>query len=268
VFVPEHEAQPAWQTLRDLAGSENWHGFEDVLRELADAMPVFAGALDAAPPALWRSPAGQKVARMPHRYSGRTSMHANVTMREPRPPDDPGTPLAFSMEGDQNPVPRALEPRFWWPGWNSDSSVTKFQIEVNGPLHGGDPGKRLIEVTSYVLNLVQDRVTSCEAPADLGHGEVWLTPRPCIFGSEELSRSSDGIAELAPPVELRMNPSTASALGLSDGDTAEFEFGGQVMRMGVRLDDGIANGVATVPAGFPETAGITRPQRAKPWRVE
>lgn len=268
VFVPAHEPQPAWQTLRELSGGEHWRSYEDVLRELADAIPVFAGALDAAPSADWRSPAGQKVARMPHRYSGRTSMHAHVSIHEPRPPDDPDTPLAFSMEGDQHPVPGALEPRFWWPGWNSDNSVTKFQIEVNGPLHGGGQGKRLIEVTSCVLNLIQDRVTSWGTQAGLGQGDVWLVPRPHIFGSEELSRSSEGIAELAPPVELRINPNTASALGLSDGDTAEFDNGGQVMRINVQLDDGVADGVATVPAGYPETAGITCPQRIEIRRAE
>jgi NADH-quinone oxidoreductase subunit G len=266
VFVPAHEPQPAWQTLQELAGGENWQGYEDVLRELADAVPVFAGALDAAPSADWRSPAGQKAARMPHRYSGRTSMHANVTMHEPQPPDDPDTPLAFSLQGDQNPVPGALEPRFWWPGWNSDNSVTKFQTEVNGPLQGGNPGKRLIEelrITKYEM-----RNAGQELLSDLEHCEVWLIPRPHIFGSEELSRFSEGIAELAPPVELRMNPSTASGLGLSDGDTVEFDNGGRVMRIDVRLDDGIADGVATVPAGYPETAGITSPRRTKIRRAE
>ncbi len=263
VFVPEHEPLPAWQTLQELSDKERWIAFEDVLRELSGEMPEFAGALEAAPFAEWRSPADQKVARQPHRYSGRTAMHANVTVHEPQPPDDPGTPLAFTMQGDQNPVPGALEPRFWWPGWNSMNSVTKFQIEVNGPLHGGNPGKRLTP---------QSRITNDESrigeQVELDDGEVWLTPRPYIFGSEELSRSSESIAELAPPVEIRMSRKTASALGLSDGQAVQFDCAGRAVRIDVRLDDGIANGVATVPAGYPETAGITRARRVKIRRAE
>ena len=32
---------------------------------------------------------GQKIARQPPRYSGRTAMHADLTVFEPKPPDDP-----------------------------------------------------------------------------------------------------------------------------------------------------------------------------------
>jgi len=266
VFVPEHEPLPAWRTLQALSGEQRWRVFEDVLRDLADEQREFAGALEAAPFADWRSPARQKVARMPHRYSGRTAMHADVTVHEPRPPEDPGTPFAFSMQGDQNPVPGALEPRFWWPGWNSINSVTKFQIEVNGPLHGGSPGKRLLpqsRTADFEL-----RVGKHDSPTGLQDGEVWLTPRTYIFGSEELSRAASGIAELSPPVALCVNSETAAGLSLSDTDRAEFEYGGSKMRLPVKIDEGVADGVATVPAGYPETAGITGPRRVKIGRAE
>ena len=45
--------------------------------------------------------------------------------------------------GEHTPPP--LIPRFWAPGWNSVQALTRFQEEVNGPLRGGDPGRRLIE---------------------------------------------------------------------------------------------------------------------------
>ena len=95
-----------------------------------------------------------------------------------------------------------------------------------------------------------------------------LLPRPYIFGSEELSRFSEGIAELAPPVELRVNSVTASSVGLSDGDDAEFDAGAGIVRMTIRLDDGVADGVATVPAGFPETVGMSCPERVNIGRAK
>ena len=98
-----------------------------------------------APPAGYRID-GEKVARKPARYSGRTAMMAHLTIFEPEPHDDPGPPLTHSQEGYQGPAEdAALVPRFWAPGWNSGNSLHRFQDEVNGPLLGGDIGVRLIE---------------------------------------------------------------------------------------------------------------------------
>ncbi len=110
-------------------------------------LPAFADVPAIAPPADFRM-VGQKIPRQPHRYSGRTAMTANVDVHEPQPPDDPDSPLAFSMEGYDGQPPPALLPAFWAPGWNSVQALNKFQIEVGGPLRGGDPGRRLIEPAS------------------------------------------------------------------------------------------------------------------------
>ena len=68
-------------------------------------------------------------------------MLADVSVHEPKPPADPDTPLAFSMEGYQDQPPAPLISRYWSPGWNSVQALNKFQQEVGGPLKGGDPGK-------------------------------------------------------------------------------------------------------------------------------
>ena len=96
-------------------------------------MPVFAAVPEIAPPAGFRI-VGQKVARQPHRNSGRTAVNANVDIHEPPPPADPDTPLAFSMEGYQGQPPSSLIPRFWAPGWNSVQSVNKFPKRSRWPV--------------------------------------------------------------------------------------------------------------------------------------
>ena len=67
-------------------------------------------------------------------------MHADVDVSEPKPPDDPNSPLAFSMEGYEGRPPPALLAHDWAPHWNSVQALNKFQEEIGGPLRGGDPG--------------------------------------------------------------------------------------------------------------------------------
>jgi NADH-quinone oxidoreductase subunit G len=105
-----------------------------------------APALDAAPSATFRM-TGAKVPRSPHRASGRTAVLANINVSEPKPPDDPDSPLAFSMEGTSDHPPGSLIPFVWAPGWNSIQATHTYQQEVGGPLRGGDPGVRMFEPT-------------------------------------------------------------------------------------------------------------------------
>lgn len=241
-----------WAAIQELGGWSEWSGYEGVLRELAFEEPEFAAALEAAPFADWRSHAGQKVAREPHRFSGRTAKDANWTIREPQPIDDTQTPLSYSMEGDQNPPEASpLIPRFWWPGWNSNASINKFQVEVGGALHGGNPGKRLIEPGSAKAEPIPHSAIGIPQS-----GEVWLVPRPYIFGSEELSRRAPAIAELIPPAEAVVHPELAEKCGVADGQMVNLEFHGQVLSLSVHVEDSVAVDVVTVPMGFPETQGI------------
>ena len=224
--------------------------FDDILREVA-SLPGFAGVLDAAPLSDWRSAAGRKVPRMSHRYAGRTSESAAVDVKEESRPADPDSPFAFSMEGDQNPVPAPLVPRFWYPGWNSVNSTAKFQIEVGGPLHGGPSGARLIEPSG-----ADGKPLAGPRAEALGNGQVWLIPRLSIFGSDELSALAPAISELIPEAAVRIHSSLAAKLGLADGGEARIEIAGRVVRLTARIDDTVAEDAAVVPANFTETLGI------------
>lgn len=264
VFVPKRDVRPAWRVLADLAGHGRWSIGPDVLQELARMQPEFEPALRAAPGPDWRAPAGRKVARMSHRFSGRTAKDADTSLREPRPPDDPETPLAFSMEGEQNPPPGPLTPRFWWPGWNSDNAVNKFQIEIGGSLRGGGSGARLIELTGGGFDW--DDGSAAAAGQETGTTEpaqecIWLVPRPCIFGSEELSVYSPGVAELTPPAVVSVHPAVAGRFGLEEDGLAALRIEGCRFVLPVRLDWSLPEDVACVPANLNETMGIVGPVR-------
>jgi NADH-quinone oxidoreductase subunit G len=236
-----------------------WQNVDDVRSALAKALPVFAPILDIAPPAGFRV-AGQKIARQPERYSGRTAMLAHLTVHEPKPPDDPDSPLTFSMEGFHGQPPSALIPRFWAPGWNSAQAINKFQIEVGGTLRGGDPGIRLVEPAQD-----GDPGYFRDVPAAFQRREdEWLViPLYHIFGSEELSVLTPGIAQQTPEPYVALNADDAARLQLKAGDPVELPWGRQTQRLSIRISSALPPGMAGVPAGLPGMPGLGLPVWAR-----
>ena len=250
-FVPRGEVQESWRWLRDIMTSAGrsemaaWDNLDAIDAALAQEFPVFKPVNEIAPPADYRFD-GLRIPRQPHRYSGRTSMHANVNVHEPKPPADPDSPLAFSMEGYEQKPPSPLVTHFWAPGWNSVQSVNKFQSEIAGPLVGGDPGRRLLEPDGEKARFFDQL-----PPAFKARGDQWLAiPVHHIFGSDELSILSPGIAERAPAPYVGLNAADAQRLGAKDGQEIDFTLGGQVRRLPVRIVPGLPEGVAAIPAGL------------------
>ncbi len=219
VFVPQGEIQESWRWLRDIGAAAGraemarWSNLDDVIYALADAFPVLKPIREIAPPAGFRV-AGMKIPRQTPRVTGRTAVFAHLDVHEPKPPEDPDSPLTFSMEGYRGDVPPALIPEFWAPGWNSNQSVNKFQIEVGGPLRGGDPGRRLIEPEADGNVKYFTDVPAAFQRRD-GHWRV--VPLYHIFGSEEQSVLTPGIAELAPKPYVALNPDDAERLNVWEG---------------------------------------------------
>jgi NADH-quinone oxidoreductase subunit G len=251
VFVPQGDVQESWRWLRDmidLTGSEevrNWAILDDVSSALAAELAVFAPVPEITPRANFRI-AGEKIPRAPHRYTGRTAMYANIDVSEPKPPEDPDTAMSFTMEGYKGIPPAPLIARYWAPGWNSVQSLNKFQSEVAGPLAGGDPGIRLIEpVTNKVA--YYDQVPQAFRPRQ---SEWKILPFYHIFGSEELSVHTPGIAELAPDPYLALNPMDAEKLHLEEGNTVEVTLGEISRNLPLRLVESLPSGLAGLPVGL------------------
>jgi NADH-quinone oxidoreductase subunit G len=234
-----------------------WVSVDDVIGAITAAFPDLAPIASAAPDAGLRL-AGQKVPREPHRYSGRTAMRANVSVHEPKPPEDPDSALSFSMEGSPVHPPAALTPFFWAPGWNSIQAVTKYQREVNGPLLGGDAGVRLIEPKA-------DRTGySGVEPAAAVEADSWLcVALPHVFGSEELSLHAPGVAQLAPAPHVALNAAALERLHAVPGGAIDVHLGQVTYRLAVLLRPELPDGVAGLPIGIPPLIGIALPQRAR-----
>lgn len=255
VFVPGGAVQESWRwLLRALPQPAPWQNLDDVTHACARAIPALSRIVDAAPGAGFRI-AGQKIARMPHRYSGRTAMSADLTVHEPKPPDDPDSALSFSMEGYPGEPPASLVPFFWAAGWNSNEAVNKFQEEIGGRLHGGEAGVRLLEPRATPGRDYFRDIPRAFAPRE----RAWLiVALPQVFGSEELSSRSAPIAERAqhtPAPYLALAP----AFPLDDGTPLALTVGGVRLLVRARLDDSLPRGVAGLTIGFPGLTGLTLP---------
>jgi NADH-quinone oxidoreductase subunit G len=251
-FVPRGEVRESWRWL----GQSKWQTLDEITSVIVKELPVLAGIEHAAPP---RKELG-KVAREPNRYSGRTSMLANISVHEPKPPEDLDSALAFSMESGPQAPPPPLIPFFWSPGWNSIQSVNKFQAEIGGPLRGGDPGVRLIEPPQQTIwNYFSEIPPVFQADAD-----GWLLV-PCfhIFGSEELSRLAPGISELVPRAFIALNATDGARMGIKPGELMNVTIGSSVYELELSLRPDVPRGVALIPAGIPPVDGISLAARGK-----
>ncbi|WP_271407709.1 NADH-quinone oxidoreductase subunit NuoG [Pseudomonas sp. Q1-7] len=224
----------------------DWTQLDQVTSACADSSPLLAGIRDAAPTASFRIK-GLKLAREPHRYSGRTAMRANISVHEPRQPQDKDSPFAFSMEGYAGSVePRQQIPFAWSPGWNSPQAWNKFQDEVGGHLRAGDPGVRLIEAKGQVLPWF-----SVNAAFNPAQGTWQAVPLHHLFGSEENSSRAAPVQERIPQPYVAMAKDEADRLGVNDGALLALTLNGQTLRLPLAVKEELGIGLVGLPAGLP-----------------
>ena len=162
------------------------------------------------------------------------------------------------MEGYSGPPPSPLIREYWAPGWNSVQALNKFQQEVGGPLLGGDPGRRLIEPAPGAapawfrdvppaFHPVAEVVPIGAAADDLRGLAV---PLYHIFGSEELSVLSRGVAQLSPEPYVALRPEDAERIGAREGGLVSVAAAGTEYRLPARLRPSLPEGVVGLPVGL------------------
>ena len=269
IFVPHPDVQESWRWLRDAiidSGRQEfaaWENLDHVIASMAVEVRSLVGVTKAAPNATFRM-AGSKIPREPERYSGRTAMLANIDVSEPKPPDDPDSPLSFSMEGNPDQPPSPLIPFAWSPGWNSYQAWNKFQEEIAGPLRGGNPGVPLVEAAAQPQ---QEYIRDVPAPFQPRDGEWLIVPLYHIFGSEELSIHSPGVKQLSPGFYLVMNDNDAERVGLHPEDCVEFTIADVSHRVTLKVRADLPQGIAGIPAGIEPLQGIQLPDWSRIVRV-
>ncbi|HSM55794.1 MAG TPA: molybdopterin-dependent oxidoreductase, partial [Candidatus Sulfomarinibacteraceae bacterium] len=261
VYASEDEVLESWrwlQVMNDMIEQGEvsaWRELDDVLEAMAVAFPAFESVPEITPPSEFRI-VDQKIPRQPHRYSGRTAMRSHINVSEPKPPEDEDTPLHFSMEGYKGQPPAELIPRFWAPGWNSIQALNKFQIEVGGPLRGGEPGRRLIEPDAEQSGQGEAQIPDAFEPRS---GEWLALPLHHIYGSEPLSMYTPGVAELAPEPYVALHPEDAAALNVDEGQPLSLQVGQSELQLPLRTLSSLPRGVLGLPRGLPQLPYLSLP---------
>lgn len=249
------QVREGWRWLAALQGAIErkplrWQNFDQVNHDCATSNPLLATMLEAAPNAGLRI-RGMRLAREPHRYSGRTSMLADQNVSEPRVAQDPDSPFNFSMEGyagARQPLPQV--PFAWAPGWNSPSAWNKFQDEVGGKLRAGDPGRRLLEATNPQAEGKELLGWFTTIPAPFKAAEaLQVVNYAQLFGGEELSARSPVIQARMNEPELVLNPLDAQRLALHGGSQVSFSWGGSHWQLRLRLSEQLSAGLVGLPLG-------------------
>ena len=257
VFEPSYQdagngVRESWRWLHALHSTRlgqplDWTQLDQVTAACAASTPALAGIVAAAPNAAFRIK-GLKLAREPHRYSGRTAMRANISVHEPRTPQDADSAFAFSMEGYAGSAEaRQQVPFAWSPGWNSPQAWNKFQDEVGGHLRAGDSGVRLIEPQGDRLSWFRQL-----PPAFTAAPGRWLVV-PChhLFGSEESTARAAPIQARMPEPYALLGETDATRLGLAEGCQVSLQVAGQRLRLPLRISTELADGVLGLPLGLP-----------------
>ena len=247
----------SWRWLHSLHSTllsreVDWTQLDHVIDAVVAKIPELAGIKDAAPDATFRI-RGQKLAREPHRYGGRTAMRANISVHEPRQPQDIDTMFTFSMEGNNQPTAhRSQVPFAWAPGWNSPQAWNKFQDEVGGKLRFGDPGVRLFETSENGL----DYFTSVPARFQPQDGKWRIAPYYHLFGSDELSQRAPVFQSRMPQPYIKLNPADAAKLGVNAGTRVSFSYDGNTVTLPVEIAEGLTAGQVGLPMGMSGIAPV------------
>jgi NADH-quinone oxidoreductase subunit G len=241
----------AWQN-----DSIEWVHFDDITHQCANSFALLAQIDKVTPDAAYRIK-GQKIARAPRRYSGRTAMRANLSVYEPKASQDEDSPLAFSMEGYTGPYdPSPLIPFAWAPGWNSPQAWTKFQTEVGGSLKAGDSGIRLIEPKgSEVSALPKAESSNAVKIAE----QLQVVPLYHLFGSEELSSYASIMKTVTPPPYLAIHPDDAAQISAREHNSVTIVIGENKYSLPLRMDASLTLGTVGLPVGIcniPDVIGI------------
>lgn len=222
-----------WMTelLKESGGAPvKWENLDEVMHSLGQAYPVFARILTDMPDASYRC-FNEKVARQTMRSSGRTSMNSNITVNEPKPPQDSDSPLAYSMEGYKGNPPAPLIPYYWSPGWNSVQASNKYLDEPAGHVrNGGDPGVLLFDGAG---DAPLEYFRGIPLPFKPAAGEMLFVPVHRIFGSEELSSQADAISERIPESFVVVNEKYVDRIK-------------ELVNVAVKVDPNVPDGVAGV----------------------
>jgi len=257
----ESQVKESWNWINDFIKLKHgnpavsWNRLDDIIESMAEEFPVFSKLLKYKPDADFRM-LNSKIPRQTIRYSGRTAMNANIAVSEQKPSVDNNSPLAFSMEGQQEKPPSGRVPFYWTPGWNSVQALYNYLDEPDGSMKGGDPGIRIFEPAEWIKHIYFDQTNQIPEHRK----DEWLiVPVAQIFGSEELSSVSPSIVQRTSEPFVLMNKDDAGLIGANNGDYVIMETAKLKLKVKVKIEKSIKNGLAGLSVNLPGMSFVDIP---------
>jgi NADH-quinone oxidoreductase subunit G len=259
------QVQESWRWIgelisnRDNNQTDKWNLLDDITESMAIELPLFSKLRKYSPDADFRM-LNMKMPSQTIRYSGRTAINANISVSEAKLPQDPDSPLAFSMEGQNENPPSSMVPFYWTPGWNSVQAMYNYLDEPDGRMKGGDPGLRLFEQST---GSKRDSLEYNNQKSEVRKNELKIVPVYQIFGSEELSAVSPSIIERIHEPFVFLNPKDSEFFHLSDEESVILEILNIKLNVKVKIENSIVPGQAGLSVNLPGMPYVDIPGTGK-----
>uniref|UniRef100_A0A914Z2H5 NADH-ubiquinone oxidoreductase 75 kDa subunit, mitochondrial n=23 Tax=cellular organisms TaxID=131567 RepID=A0A914Z2H5_9BILA len=248
----------SWRWLHSLHSTllsreVDWTQLDHVIDAVVAKIPELAGIKDAAPDATFRIVAETGPVK-PHRYSGRTAMRANISVHEPRQPQDIDTmsPSRWKVTTSRLRTVRKcrLPGRRGWetPRRRGTNSRTKWAANCALAIRG----VRLFETSENGL----DYFTSVPARFQPQDGKWRIAPYYHLFGSDELSQRAPVFQSRMPQPYIKLNPADAAKLGVNAGTRVSFSYDGNTVTLPVEIAEGLTAGQVGLPMGMSGIAPV------------
>jgi NADH-quinone oxidoreductase subunit G len=240
------QVKDSWKFLSEMIkifGSnkdQKWEHFDDIVTSFTESYPFFIKVKEDIPDSGFRY-FNEKIARQASRFSGRTSMNANVSVSEPKPPQDDDSPLVFSMEGYKGQSSSYFVPYYWSPGWNSVQAMNKYMDQPDGSLKDGNPGVLLF---GKQIDPLPDFFRNIPDPFTPEKGKLLVVPVYLFFGSEELSSNGRSISPLIPEQLILINEKERNGLRITEDDAIKLTINKININAIIKTDNTIPDGIA------------------------
>lgn len=234
----------------------HWLSLDNVISDISSQFFDFKELKNVSPTSDFKI-LKQKLARSPHRISGRTAMYSNINIHEPKQPQDVDTMFSFSMEGCQNISDYSTYiPFSWKPGWNSSQAWNKFK-----KIDHGHYGRILFKKSEGSL-LPYYKLES-QGVQKFEKSEYLIVPYYILFCNNELSQESPVVKENILISIGIMNVTDANKLSITSGSTIEFLCLNQIFVIKIRLSDKFQQGQLGLPLGIPNFPFFLADQKIK-----
>ena len=141
-----------------------------------------------------------------------------------------------------------MMPFSWYPGWNSNQSLHKFQQEIGGPVEGPVTGAKLL-LTSETENRDEWHTPPKKPRGKADH--LLLQPLAQIFGGDELSMKADAVIERSDAPQLGLHPEDAKAHNIQAGDLVQININGSKLQLPVTITPNQARRLALIADSHP-----------------